>query len=533
MMGKFLITVSFILFAYFCCAAQNDEDNYQELSKKSSKELLDEGRDYFEHRQRSKALSRFLIVSERYKTTDNKEEIENSIRALNNAGCVYKYLFFDYISAYECFTKAYDLCEEIGLDSFLPVIMVNMGDILNDYGTIHNSETIVKEAESLFEKCFRIALKEQNWELLTTSFYNVSNLNYEIDLSKYKEIMREDIPESSPDLKFVRLQYLGIEKLQQKKYAESREYFEKQFDAISTRWEPERDYISAHLNIAHTYAMEGNYIKEAEELEKALSISQKADLQELTADIARQLSDSYEKTGDSERQQKARILYLEKMEEMRNSRLENIAELKYLNDLKEQEERERVLLFRQTLQNYIIFAIIIILLITVSFIFIIWKKNRRLHASSQSLYDKYQKLLEAESGKKEQKYSKSNLKDSQRETLLTRIKEVLENPENICSQNFSSKELARMVESNTSHVSQVINETYGTSFSILLGNYRVKEACRQINESDRFDLLTIEGIANSVGFKSRTAFLNAFKREVGLSPSEYIKLAKEAKEKHS
>ena len=37
--------------------------------------------------------------------------------------------------------------------------------------------------------------------------------------------------------------------------------------------------------------------------------------------------------------------------------------------------------------------------------------------------------------------------------------------------------------------------------------------------------LTIEAIASGTGFKSRTTFVNAFKRETGLKPSEYLRMA--------
>ncbi|MBQ9453689.1 MAG: AraC family transcriptional regulator, partial [Desulfovibrio sp.] len=74
--------------------------------------------------------------------------------------------------------------------------------------------------------------------------------------------------------------------------------------------------------------------------------------------------------------------------------------------------------------------------------------------------------------------------------------------------------------------SQVINEHYGTSFSNVLSGMRIREACRRMSEeSSRYRHVTIEAIALSVGFKSRTAFINAFKREVGLTPSEYLKMA--------
>ena len=54
------------------------------------------------------------------------------VRALNNIGCVYKYILFDDIKAYVYFTQAYDLCEEADDQEFRAAIMVNMGDLLND-----------------------------------------------------------------------------------------------------------------------------------------------------------------------------------------------------------------------------------------------------------------------------------------------------------------------------------------------------------------------------------------------------------------
>ncbi len=65
----------------------------------------------------------------------------------------------------------------------------------------------------------------------------------------------------------------------------------------------------------------------------------------------------------------------------------------------------------------------------------------------------------------------------------------------------------------------------GCSFSILLSDARVKEACRRMNANAGLKHLTIEAIANEVGFKSRVTFLTAFKRVTGLTPTEYRKIA--------
>lgn len=510
-------------------AQGNAEVDYDALSKLPSETLMEEGRAFFENREAGKALSRFLIVAERYKDDDSRSQTELSVRALNNVGCVYKYFYYDYPQAYDYLSRAYELAEEIDYSSFQPVIMVNLGDLLSDYGVTYNSEAFTREARSLFSSCFHKAFEEDNWELMTTAFYNLSNLNYDIPLEDYKDIFSPEIPADTPDLEYVRLQYKGISLMQQGRYADARAQFERQMENISTPWEAKRDTITALINIAETYRLESNFGRAAGVLENALAISDRAGLIDLSANIAGQLADCFSHTGDSLNWEKYHDLYLEKREELNNARLSNIGELKYISDLRKEEAKAQEIAVRNRIFRYLILALIVVLVSIAVSTVVVLRSNRRLKIRNKSLFDSYQKLLDSEPkinpDKEKDKYTRSNLDQTKREQLLQRIQEVMEDPDAICRQDFSSKQLAEMVSSNTTYVSQVINEAFGVSFSTLLGNSRIRLVCRRASETSLYDNLTIEGIANSVGFKSRTAFLNAFKREVGLTPSEYMKMA--------
>lgn len=501
-------------------------ENNAELLNMPTDRLMEEGRKYYIARDGDKALSRFLIVSKRFRQDGNRRENEAAIRALNNVGCVYKFFYYEYLPAYQYLAKAYELCESQNYDSFLPVVMVNLGDLLNDYGTIYKSEEMTQRALELFDKCYRMALANKDWELLTTAFFNISNLNYDLDLSKYQTILSGDIPGSTPDIEFVRLQYKGIEAIQNKDYAKAREYFNRQFQAVNTNWEPDRDIISINLNIAYTYHQENNRQKEAEYLQDALAIAEANNMKDLSLQINADLADTYQALGDSASYELYHRQYLEEMDDIHQSRLGNVAELKYLTDLKMEEQKRKELALKNRMQRYINYGVLTLLVIILISTLLIWRKNRKLNSTNRNLYDQYQRLLQAEeAAAPENKYRHSNLDDTKKEKLVARIMEVMNDPSIICRQDFSSKELARLVDSNTTYVSQVINESFGASFSTILGNFRVKEACREIKENESHRNLTIEAIANKVGFKSRTAFLNAFKREVGLSPSEYLKMA--------
>lgn len=543
------------IFLTICClsaTAKDAGDDYNSLAGLSSQQLMDSGRDYFGQREAGKALARFLIVSERYKQSNDEEDIRLSIRALNNCACVYKYFYFDYAQAYEYFTQAYDLCKQAHYDDFLPVIMVNLGDLLNDYGISYNSQALSQQAQDIFEQCMQQAVDTKNWELMTTAFFNLANQNYTLKLEKYKGIFDKAIPDSTRDLQYIRLQYRGLESVQQGQYAKARDYFQQQLSAVCARWEPERDTLATYMSIAHTYRMEGNYKSETDFLEKAFQLANSSNVGDQSAGICSLLADSYQQQGNASMQQHYRLLYLEKKEEAQFNKLANIGELNYIHQLKQEQERANELAESKERQQMLLITGCIGLLVVLGSAILLWHKNRQLRSRNKSLYEKNRQLLqveheaqelrkqtqnefaspnsdqrsEKEETKKEEKYSRSNLSDEQRSKLVFHIQEILDDTNTICQQDFTLGKLAKLVDSNTTYVSQVINEKYGMAFSNVLAGCRIKEACRRISdENERYSQITIEAIATSVGFKSRTAFINAFKREIGLTPSEYLRAA--------
>ncbi|MBR1932287.1 MAG: helix-turn-helix domain-containing protein [Prevotella sp.] len=521
----FLLT--WMLISGTVLAAQNAVEDFDSLSRLPSRELMQSGRRYFEQHQPAKALSCFTIVGERYKQKRYANETELSIRALNNCACVYKFAYFDYTQAYEYLIRAYDLCESGQYETFLPVILVNLGDLLNDYSVSYGSEPLAQQASELFDQCIERAAESHNWELLTTAFFNLANQNYELDLQKYDIVFSKEIPDSTPDLAYVRLQYQAIEALQQGHYTEARQYFSEQLGVVTASWEPERDTLATYMGIAKTYELQQDYVQEAEYLDKALQLALANGIDDQAAGICKQLANSYQLMGNDEKQREYYLLYLQKKEDTHANQLANIAELNYLHELKKEEERATQMQEQQRRQQYLIIAIGIVLLVVLISALLLWRWNGQLRASNRRLFEKNKQLMraEAEESKLRKSYNKQILQGERKESLLFRIQELLDDPATICQQDYTLAQLAKQVESNTTYVSQVINEKYGMTFSNVLGSFRVKEACRRMHDSQQYGNQTIEAFATSVGFKSRTAFINAFKRETGLTPSEYLRMA--------
>ncbi len=99
--------------------------------------------------------------------------------------------------------------------------------------------------------------------------------------------------------------------------------------------------------------------------------------------------------------------------------------------------------------------------------------------------------------------------------ILLYKKEIYINPD------LSLVILAQKLNTNTSYLSAVINQKYNSNFKTLLNKLRVNKA-KEILVNKEFENYSMEGIANEVGFKSRSGFYQSFKLFTGLTPTQYV-----------
>lgn len=90
------------------------------------------------------------------------------------------------------------------------------------------------------------------------------------------------------------------------------------------------------------------------------------------------------------------------------------------------------------------------------------------------------------------------------------------------NKDFSAKELAQELNTNTRYLSAVINSRFKTNFSCLVNEYRIKESLYCMTDK-RFANMTIEEIGLSVGFANRQSFYASFYRIMGETPNSYRK----------
>jgi AraC-like DNA-binding protein len=90
---------------------------------------------------------------------------------------------------------------------------------------------------------------------------------------------------------------------------------------------------------------------------------------------------------------------------------------------------------------------------------------------------------------------------------------------------FSIRDLSKELSVPVYQISYIINHKHDRHFSNWLNHYRI-EYFLELARSDQYKNITLEALAKDAGFANRITFINAFKREKGMSPGAFLKLEK-------
>ena len=333
---------------------------------------------------------------------------------------------------------------------------------------------------------------------------------------------------------------------------------------------PPRFVCFAYQDIANAYCIMNRPDLELKYMLKCDSAASRNNIQHTFATTLKNLADTYEEKGNLVKANMYKSRYLEIMDSVYNTREFDMAKNtlfayeveKTTNEMAALHEREAERLRTIRQQRIVMGAVSTMLLVTALFLLTVWRQKRRINRNYADLYsvnrdfvdtqaqltERLRKNREALKEKDERiallterigktadthggdakaqpKYHASNLTEEQRLILADAIQNVMENTTEFCDCNFSLDTLAKLVGSNTTYVSQVINDTYHKSFSNYVNPYRIHLACARLVDREGYGNLTMKAVGESVGFKSYTSFVNTFRKITGMTPALYLKMA--------
>lgn len=113
---------------------------------------------------------------------------------------------------------------------------------------------------------------------------------------------------------------------------------------------------------------------------------------------------------------------------------------------------------------------------------------------------------------------KLNIDDNNNlEIIVNTLDEYLEESKAYKQKNISIVDVSKAIDTSPKKVSKAINYFKDMNFNSYINSFRIKEAINYL-QNPEFEHLSIEGIGNEAGFKSKSAFYNAFKKEKNCTP---------------
>lgn len=500
----------------------------------------------------------------RYDDNMNESDKKLVIGSLNNLGYIYFYEYENIIKSYQYLTKALQLSEKTGIDSSFPYIYLNMANIDN---VVEDNENAMQN----FKKAFRTSVNQKAYDMTLVSLIGMLNFahialnqnlkDYKYEITTYKSL---HIPDSIPLKRFTSLYLKGIELTQNRQYDRAIECFRQAIDNINTVYTPERYKYVVLNSIAKAKKLKGDVVGAIGSLKQILSI---ADGDDIRGAVYNQLNLLYREIGINDSADMYKARYLELTDSLlHHGQAQAIRSIgaRYVED----KLNERIAQSAREKKQLTIIAVISTSALLIIILLAVWMllQRKKLRNANKTIFEKSREnldlqpninasdigqpnisdaysltpdnsgeceindtIIEKSSASPSVETVKISESDSEAKSLAEKLREILLNSPEVYSPDFSVERLAMLAEVPTKKVSRCLNETMKTNFIAELQRARVREACRRMEDERAYGNITIEALANELGFKSRSNFAIVFKKITGLNPSEYLKFSRKEK----
>lgn len=555
-----LLTVILICAVAGIAMAIPDSEQYVRWQKLTSAELMKRGAAFEKDGEHDKALTCYSIVEDRWSADMSRAETEQCVEAIIKKWAICYYRYYDYASALECLTRAEEIVGESGLK--IPYVSMQLGIFYHNIHEQYGDTDAGRLAYSYYKTGFAdaVATRDEYLDIIASNLFELAN---QIDslgnLTGEIETYRGLKPEKETPKRIYNLRMLdGMLKFREGQPDAAASIFRSLAASAPADGNMLRYKLMAHLNLGRVLKAEGKFGPAVSQLKEAVAIAERDSIKDMQIAFYDVIAACLRAQGDPV----GALEYDNRALRLKNE-LVNFSDLTRVNSRQTARKIDRLqqhvkdMETRRRQHLFIIAVAVAFMIVLLVFALILFNRNRRLGESNSKLYGRTvdmlrqsqqegdarreferqieelnRRLSEAEKPVEAEdavKYRRSSLDDSQKIALMNTIMSVMENTSEYLNPDFSVERLAELAGSRQKHVSQVINEKRGCNFNTFVNEFRVGEACRRISDAGAYGHLTLDAISQEVGFRSRSTFVNAFKQITGLTPSNYLKIARKGK----
>lgn len=469
----------------------------------------------------------------------NKEKLICA-EAMNNLGYIHFFYKHDPVTSYSYLVRCQNVVDEIGDESLVPYLSLNIANVfcfLDD----------MESALSYYRKSIDAGLKTKKYDPVLTSLAVATSYICSCYSSSPEMKLQEKLPQLN---RIKREKFAGLPMTdytwslidgaicwEKKDYAMSEKHLKQALTQIDSEYTPDRFKFMTLTMLSNLKFDMGDYDSALVYINQCLN---ETDDPDICAPLYYLLHRCYEQLGNKEKA----AYYLNRYVSLSDTLLHS-GQAKAMRDIEAQNNIAKFNIRMNRANNERHSLIIVVCVVLAALVIMmalgvwLWMSRRKLKKLNEELYrqararisptllvnDAPEETIDSDISDMADASDVSEISDNDGyKELVFNLQEIMETSSDIFLPDFSLDTLARISNTSSRKVSQVINSHFGLNFNTFLQKYRVEEACRRLDDNEHYKNHTIEAISESLGFKSRSNFIAVFKKFTGITPSEYQRI---------
>ncbi len=446
--------------------------------------------------------------------------------ALNNLGFIYKNQG-NFDKALEYYNRSYEISRKMAQESWMAIDLNNIGNVYIHWEKYDLAKAHQLQAIDIYKKIADRASLEVSLNNLAYIYQQTGQYDSAMILFKESAAIARELGRTGNEA--VRKINIGMLYYHMGEYDQAITYVK---EGLETNRELgfKISVAGALQNLGMIYLAKGDLLNSKNSLDEALKLASELNAGIILEKIYEGRSKLFERLGRHREALEQYRLYTSVKDSLFTERSqEKLAEMQARYETKKKQQQIELLVKDNQLQKtelrkkqitlVSLSGGIFILALSAMIIGLMYAQKSR---ANRKLVEKNLELMKKEDEVKESPGGRPGLPDDEKARIVSGLEILMKKEKAFTYKQLTLSELSARLNTNTAYLSRLINEHYHMNFSNFLNGYRVREA-QKMFAGNQHRAMTLEGIAESVGFQSRSTFNAAFKKITGVTPSVFIK----------